>query len=186
MKTKPYTSMRARKPESVRCRLTERDLKILLALNNYRYLRTSQIKRLVFADTQTLQSARRRLRCLYHHGYIGVLKPFIQVGHGSGENAYFIDRHGADLLKEYGESVRTFKSPGQVKHRFLRHALELSEFHLLLELALQNSTTIELQEFVCDYEVQSRLKKQTNRKPTGFITKSMIHTDKATSCIPTP
>jgi hypothetical protein len=61
------------------------------------------------------------------------------------------------LLGEYGEKVRAFPKSGKVKHFFLNHALDLSEFHLILELALRNHPKVTLHRFVCDYEVKSHL-----------------------------
>jgi hypothetical protein len=85
---KKYLKREKRQPESLSCKLTERDLDILLALNRYRYLRTNQVKRLIFPDNSTLQSTRRRLRCLFHNGYVGVITPFAKAGQGSSESAY--------------------------------------------------------------------------------------------------
>lgn len=161
---KAYRKREKRQPRSIRCKLTERDLAILLTLNRYRYLRTNQVKRLIFQHNTTLQSTRRRLRCLFHNGYIGVITPFVKAGQGSGESAYYIDKAGMNLLEEYGEPVRAFPKSGKVRHFFLNHALDLSEFHLLLELALRNHPKIRLSRFVCDYEVKSHLDGTTGNK----------------------
>ncbi|WP_169742981.1 replication-relaxation family protein [Desulfobacter vibrioformis] len=153
-----------RQPQALPCKLTERDLAILLVLNRYRYLRTGQVKRLIFSDNSTLQSTRRRLRCLFHNAYIGVITPFVKTGQGSGESAYYLEKSGMNLLEEYGETVRAFSKSGNVRHFFLNHALDLSEFHLLLELALRNHPKIHLRRFVCDYEVKSHLNSEKGNK----------------------
>ncbi len=69
--------------------LTERDIEMLKVINRYRYLRTGQIKRLVFPDNASLQSTRRRLRGLYHNGSMNRMVPEAEVAHPS-------DRSGSD------------------------------------------------------------------------------------------
>ncbi|GGF75901.1 hypothetical protein GCM10011332_32370 [Terasakiella brassicae] len=152
------------KRQDVPFSLTERDIDILRAVNRYRYLQTSQIQRLVFPDNKTKQSTARRLKYLYHAKYLGRIQPYIVPGKGGAEVAYFLDRKGQELLTEMGEKVSIFKKSHQVKTMFLQHALDLSEFRLNVELALQNHSVVEMARFICDFEMKGHADKATRLK----------------------
>ena len=153
-----------RSNKEVRFVFTERDLEILLALNRCRYLRTNQVKRLVFPKNKTVQPTRRRLKYLYHNKFITRIMPFMPVGHGSGEAAYCLDRDGMELLRDQGESVNLPNKAGQVKYQFLNHALDLSDFRIHLELALLDHPKVELDKFISDFEIKSHTKQAVGRK----------------------
>lgn len=137
--------------------LTERDIAILKAVNRCRYLRTGQIKRLVFPENRSIQSTRRRLKYLYHSGYLGRVMPFVQIGSGGEETAYFLDQPGQELLHDLGESVLSYQKSGQVRRTFLHHALDLSEFRVCLELALGTQDRVELHRFTADFELKTHM-----------------------------
>lgn len=165
---KIYLSKHKRHTEEVNFNFTARDLAILEALNRYRYLRTNQIKRLVFTENTTLQSTRRRLKYLFHNGFIGRVIPFVQIGEGSSETAYFLDKSGGQALQaETGTELLAYAKGSQVKHQFLDHALDLSEFRVNLELALKDHALILLRRFVADFEIKGNFQKalgQENHK----------------------
>lgn len=142
---------------------TDRDLLILKALNNYRYLKTSQIKRLVFADNSTLQSTRRRLRFLENHRFISKVTPFFQLGKGKPELAYFLDKTGVDYLTELGLSSKFWRKAKDVKHIFLEHALDLSDFRINLELALEQKSQVFLDTFIADFEMRAQSDKSLGK-----------------------
>ncbi len=144
--------------------LTERDIEILRVINRYRYLRTGQIKRLLFQDNTSIQSTRRRLRFLYHNGYVGRMVPYVKAGSGGEEVAYHLDKAGEQTLRELGVDIRSPVKVGQVRPNFLHHALELSEFRVCLELALQEQNRIDLHRFVCDFELKSHLQKNSGKR----------------------
>lgn len=150
--TAPYLPLDERRQVSFK--LTERDVEILKAVNRYRYMRTSQVWHLIFPENTTNQAAARRLKYLYHNGFFGRVQPLIQPGHGSGEMAYYLDKAGQDLLRDHEEDVFQYGKSGQVKRAFLQHALDLSEFRLCLETALQGNEIVELHRFTCDFEVK--------------------------------
>lgn len=137
--------------------LTDRDLEILRALNRYRYLRTSQIRRLLFASA-SLQATRRRLQKLSHptYRYLGKIAGAAQVAADHAETAYYLERGGASLLSIYEEKIVPYprSHPGRVGHMFLEHALALSEFRLTLELALAGHQHAELKRFVSEHELK--------------------------------
>lgn len=142
-----------RRPSKAKFILTERDTEILNALGRYRYLRTSQISRLIFPQNSTLQSARRRLKYLYHHGYVGRIQPMVQVGHGDGEMAYYLEKVGRTLLDD--DTLPNYSHKSQVKQIFLQHALDVSEFYLNLELSAKALPNIELHRIITDFELKS-------------------------------
>lgn len=141
--------------EQMRFVLTARDIEIIRAVNRYRYLRTGQIKRLLFADNKTQQSAQRRLKYLFHNKILGRITPLIQVGQGSAETAYFLDKAGAEILEDYDDDIYIYTKAHQVKHQFLEHALDLSEFRLNLELSLGDHPIASLKRFIGDFEIKS-------------------------------
>jgi hypothetical protein len=153
--TKAYLPKHERATKRVAFVLTDRDVEILRAVNRYRYLRTGQIRRLVFPENTTEQSARRRLKYLFHNGYLGRVMPFVRVGEGSSETAYYLDRAGRDILQQGGEEIAAYAAGGQVKHQFLDHALDISEFRVHLELALADHPAVEIHRFTADFEVKA-------------------------------
>ena len=152
-------STHQREPERVQFTLTDRDLEILRKLNQYRYLRTGQIKLLVFPENVTLQSTRRRVRYLYHHKFINRIQPLIRPGDNqTGETAYFLAQEGIKLLESVGETIIPYPHSDSRKHLFLHHALELSDFRIYLNQALDGHPKVELHRFVGDHELKSHLK----------------------------
>lgn len=153
-----------RDPKQVSFQLTDRDVEILRALNRYRYLRTGQVHELLFSDNGTIQSARRRLRNLYHHGLIARAQPYVQVGKPLPEIAYYLDRKGRKILQEQGESVQLWRKGGEVKYQFLEHAIALSQFRLHLEKAVAAMDDVELELFIPDFQMREAAEHYAGRK----------------------
>lgn len=155
-------------PPRRRFRLTERDRQVVTALARYRYLRTGQIHRLIFAPQSGPQMTRRRLRFLAapDFAYLQKVEFFVSGNAIQQESAYFLGPQGIALLGELGLPPPPFSTerPGRVKHRFLEHALDLSEFRVKLELALRNHPVLELQRFIADFEVKEHLQNATARE----------------------
>jgi hypothetical protein len=144
-----------------RFRLTDRDYDILRALNRFRFLRTSQVSRLLFPETATPQMARRRLRNLADpaYRYAGRIQPYVQIGNGSAESAWYLERGGEELLRALGEELVAYprRQTGRVKHQFLAHALDISAFRLALELALNKHPGVALHRFTADRELKRQV-----------------------------
>lgn len=157
-----YLPKIGRVPRKVNFVLTERDLAILEALGRYRYLRTGQVSRLIFPDSKTVQSARRRLKYLYHAGYIGRIQPMTDSALGHAEMAYFLEPAGAELLDD--DSLPRFSRKGMVKPLFLRHALDVSEFRINLEIAVGGLPDITLHRAVMDFELKSHTENAVGRR----------------------
>lgn len=147
-------------------RIQERDIQILKALNVYRYMRTGQVKRFAFPECSSIQSCRRRLKYLFHNEYVGRIQPYIQIGKGQPDTAYFLKEKGADLVRTSfpDEEIHLFRKSHRVKHAFLDHALDLSEFRLNLELALSENEIVELHRFVADFELKKHVDRMNGKK----------------------
>lgn len=162
---RPYTPVLTRQ-DNVSFRLQERDVFILQVLNRYRYLRTNQIKRLIFPENRSVQSCRKRLKYLFHNGLVGRINPFVAPGAGQPDTAYFLEKFGAETLAQHfpEEEVRFYGKSGKVRYQFLSHALALSEFRMYLEIALQSIPHLEMGRFVADFEVKAHLSQATGHK----------------------
>ncbi len=144
------------KKGGVAFQLTERDMGIIRAVGQYRYLRSGQIHRLFFSENKTVQSARRRLKLLFHNKYLERIAPFVQVGHKDQETelAYCLGLKGFALLEELGEIHTPYRKAKQVKHQYLQHAIDLSEFRLNLELAIAPLDNLEISRFTPYFEIK--------------------------------
>ena len=152
---RPYTPIMERQ-DNVRFRLQVRDMEILKVVNRYRYLRTNQIKRLVFPENRSIQSTRKRLKYLFHNGFLGRINPFVAPGAGQPDTAYYLEKSGAEMLTEYfpDETIHLYGKAGRVQYAFLSHALELSEFRMYLEIALKDHPRVRLSRFIADFEIK--------------------------------
>ena len=114
-------------------RLTERDQQILQLVARCRYLRTEQIFRRLFPKG-ALSNCRRRLRLLYHHGFL-VRVP----GPELGSLVYAVDRRALNLLRrEEGVHVKLSRARPVGSSEPLRHLLAVNTFRLALELAAEH------------------------------------------------
>jgi hypothetical protein len=140
-------------------KLTGRDLEILRAVHRYRYLRTGQVWRLLFPETRTLQSARRRLRRLTSGRYLVRIGRAGQAGEGFPESAFALGEAGSALLSSLGDELISYpRTRAGGGHVFLEHALAISEFRMALELALPAVTGIRLHRFVHEDELKTHLR----------------------------
>lgn len=135
--------------------LTSRDVEILKAINRYRYLRTGQVKTLLFRQNSDMQPVRRRLRGLFQNAYLGRISQPVWPCHGSAEEVYFLDQGGEQFLRDYGEDVISFSNE-EVRHRFVEHALAVSEFRMNVELGLREHPIVQLELFHADFELKKR------------------------------
>jgi hypothetical protein len=121
--------------------LTERDHEILRLIHRHRFLRSSQIVSLMAGSTQQFL---RRLRLLYHHGFLERPRAQLDYYHqpGSRHIVYGLGNKGAALLKQGGISIEYLrwgeKNRG-VGRIYLEHALLVSEVMVALELACRRS-----------------------------------------------
>lgn len=148
-------------------RLTDRDMAIIRAVNRYRYLRSGQINRLFFPGNISKQSCQKRLKYLFHNGYLDRIFPYVQLGtenkEASSDVAYRLDKKGVEYLSSIDDDVIYPTRKRRVRHEFLQHSLDLSEFRVCLELALAALSGYQLRLFVPDF-----LQKEGATGLTGF------------------
>ncbi len=112
-----------------RLRIQPRDVELLRDLGEYRFLDTAQILALHPGGMRNLQ---RRLRYMYHLGYVE--RPASQklFGKPAGFLVYSLGKKGAELLarrEPAGRKEATFP--------YLAHAMMISRFRSILSLALK-------------------------------------------------
>jgi hypothetical protein len=134
----PRLSRFERSPEVAPFQLTERDKEIIRLVYRHRFLRSSHIRALTPGSDQQLL---RRLKLLYHHGYLTRPRAQIDYYHhgGSSEMVYCLGRNGASLLKmELGDMFRSVpwdEDNNSDRRVFLKHALFVSDIMVSIELA---------------------------------------------------
>ena len=89
-------SRHVRSKHAVPMRLTERDKQVVKMVNDYRLVRQDQIQRLWFPSRNTAQ---RRLRLLWEHGYVRRRFLPVQGGIQNSPILYELDRRGVELLR---------------------------------------------------------------------------------------
>jgi DNA-binding Lrp family transcriptional regulator len=128
-------------------RLTERDQQIIRLIHRHRFLRSPQIVALLGGSPQHLL---RRLKLLYHHGYLERPRAQIDTYHqpGSRHIIYGLGNKSRTFLQEefnvdLREASWDEKNRG-VGRIFLEHALLVSDVMVSLELACRKRDDIKL------------------------------------------
>jgi len=125
--------------------LQERDLDIMILACDYRIIDSEQLGLLIGCSHQVIQ---RRLRKLYHHGYLD--RPISQVIFsnpllGQQKMVYSIGDKGRDLLAEKaGIENNTAYSHKGIGERYIQHTLLISHFRTCLTLALRGKSDAKL------------------------------------------
>jgi len=118
--------------------LTDRDHEIIRMVYQHRFLRSSHIMSLI-GDSQ--QQLLRRLKLLYHHGFLERPRSQINYYHESGSQPIVYglgNKSGAFLSQEFGEAFResSWDEKNQsVGGMFLEHALLVSDIMVAIELS---------------------------------------------------
>jgi hypothetical protein len=135
-----------RSPNVPSIRLTERDREILRHIHRHRFLRSDHLTSLLPGSRQQVL---RRLRLLYHHGFLE--RPRCQIDYyhrgGSRSMVYGIGNKGAGLLKR--ELLVPYHridwpSKNKIQRLFLEHALLVSDVMVAAELACRNRADVRL------------------------------------------
>lgn len=132
--------------------LTDRDLDILELVYRYRHLESRHIRALIPGSDQKLT---RRLQGLFHNKHLARYVPRARMRvdlSGSPIMAYGLETAGfRALLEQRGEKLAGDveesgwrKSYTRRGEWFLEHALMISTFHCVLELATRESEAVEL------------------------------------------
>lgn len=127
---------------SSRAVLTSRDEALLRALNRFRVARTSDLRRLLFADRSAGRAA-ERLRQLFRGGYLQV-----RLGRLSDENMYSLGPAGKKWLESAGVDV------GRLPSGSLAHHLAIVSAWTRLATCLQAHGPVRLKRFRPDWEIR--------------------------------
>ena len=148
---------------------TPRDLEILELVARHRFLRSSHIVDLAKGSRQQVL---RRLQVLYHHGYLERPKAQLDYYHegGSRPMVYGLGSRGAGRLRHdldmpfhtMGWSAKN-KGVGRV---FLKHALIISDFMVLIEQACRNTPGVRL---LSSADLPPRPDRKHHREPFGWL-----------------
>lgn len=128
-------------------RLTERDRDIIRLIHRHRFLRSHQIIALLGNSPQQVS---RRLKLLYHHGYLERPRAQLDYYHqgGSSHIVYGLSNKAGTLLNtEPGVATRPVswsENNRAVGRMFLEHTLLVSDVMVSLELACQKYDGIKL------------------------------------------
>jgi hypothetical protein len=127
--------------------ITSRDQDILRAVGRYRLIQSDHLD-LLFPEASE-QKMRRRLRLLFHDGYLA--RPRAQIAsmidrQGSKSIAYTLTPRGAQFLAALDGTTYRPKA-GDTKLLQLEHALEITDFIVRHEAACRGSEFLELVSF---------------------------------------
>lgn len=137
------------KVRKARCRITDRDIRLLSSIAGNQYLTTSQIHRQLFPS---VHRARKRLNQLWWSGYIQRAKLPSGIESLSAEAVYSISRIGLQILQAHGEDdigssvPKPPNRPGSLM--FLSHTLLRNSFRIALENSVHQDSSVEL----CDWK----------------------------------
>lgn len=132
-------------------RLQPRDLALLAAVDEHRFMRSDQIHTLLFPEV-SLRVAQARLQRLFRHGYLKRLYvPFVLDGEHvpplhSGQPIYRITKRGLTLLLDNtspGGSSES-RAPALASVQTLEHHLVVTDLLVTLALACRVHTELEL------------------------------------------
>lgn len=119
-------------------RINETDLKILQDLGDYRYLDARQILALHKEDNE--RTLKRRLQLLFHAGFLDRPSQQFSYLRPSSHIIYALGKKGAKLIfSDRRAEANWTKRNKSVKPLFLQHALMVSNFRVVLTLALNKT-----------------------------------------------
>lgn len=123
--------------EVVEGRLSERDKQILIALQRYRYLLTTQIQRLFFTDATTPTAAHRATaRAVKRLKELGVIDHLARriggVRAGSGGLVWYLTHAGERVLRLREQSVSPVRRFFEPSAYFLAHSLAVADIAVQL------------------------------------------------------
>jgi hypothetical protein len=127
--------------------ITGRDREIIQLVHQHRFLRSSHIISLVSGSSQQVL---RRLKLLYHHGYLERPRAQLEYFHRGGSRpiVYGLGNKGVALLKkEFGVDFKVSRCSEKsraIGRMFLEHGLLVSDVMVTLELACRRSGKVRL------------------------------------------
>ena len=152
--------------------LMERDKEILHQIYLFRFMTREQIERLLFVsanseDRRTKTSiCRKRLKFLYHHGYVDRIPTPVSPGSWAWQPVYRLAAKGAVVvapmlglaakaLNYWGKGFDRDHRLSDVSFLFLKHTLEINDFRIAVTQAAQRSG-YQVEKWIDDTELKSK------------------------------
>jgi len=135
-------------------RIQHRDIALLQNLASFRFLNSAQIMALHPGGKRNLQ---RRLHRLYHLGYVERPEAQRDIELSSNNLVYALGKKGAEVAFGEERAVKNWsRLNARIKSPNLAHALMISQFRIVLSLALPH--TIKISRWSQGYELRDLLK----------------------------
>ncbi len=155
-------------------RLQERDKEIIKLVYDHRFLDSEQIALLMNISQRV---ANRRLQGLFHHGFLD--RPRNQVAYyilSKKKMIYALGNKGADILTENYNldrgKIDWGKKNYEVKERHLNHSMMISNFRVILTLALRKKPKTKIISWIPEGEIKDSIEfdgKTFPINPDGFL-----------------
>jgi len=124
---------RAERPPPMQ--LTERDIRVLRLVADFRYMTRDQVEKLEFSPT-TISYCKRRLSLLFHNGYLERRFLPLREAFGAARAYYVLDQRGADVLVKVLELTRHELDwrprDGRREPLYMEHTLRINDVRALL------------------------------------------------------
>jgi DNA-binding PadR family transcriptional regulator len=147
--------------------LMRRDIEALQQLSLHRAMTSSQFAALCFHNCG-YETARKRVRKLMQHGYLGVTSRRHSQGRGRPEQLYFITETGAAALKEKFGTAEDSAISG-VPHPYLKdHCLRVAEIHLAM-LKAEKAGIIKELEWTAGWQLCADRNENQSDKPDAIV-----------------
>lgn len=117
--------------------LTDRDLDILEAVGEYRFITREQLQRLFFTPASA-SAAKRRLSLLYNHAFVERTHVPVRNAYGALRTVYSLDRGGAQMLareRRWEPAGDWRRRDGEREATFLDHTLDCNDVRVAFTLA---------------------------------------------------
>lgn len=122
--------------------LTERDVRILRLVGDFRYMTREQVEKLEFSPT-TVSYCKRRLSLLFHNGYLERRFLPLREAFGAALAYYVLDQRGVEVLMKVHARTREELDwrPRDTKREplFMEHTLRINDVRALLIIASKAS-----------------------------------------------
>lgn len=131
---------RAERPPPMQ--LTDRDVRILRLVADFRYMTREQVEKLEFSPT-TISYCKRRLSLLFHNGYLERRLLPIRGAFGATRAHYVLDQRGASVLTKVLALTRAELDwrprDGQREPLYMDHTLRINDARVVVMLAARRA-----------------------------------------------
>lgn len=162
--------------------ITQVDMQVLAALARYYVLTREQIQRICFPEHQSGRSTRKHLTRLRTAGFIAKHRvPVALPGTNGAAPVYYPTNEGAEALASYFDDARFLAT--NTRHPRadrLAHWIALNDTRLVINLAVGNSTSVQLDGWFSEWETINKDAAEPNR----FYLHVQFTTDPPLSCSP--